>query len=86
MNDFINEVFNFIPKHYIKEIQEKNNSDFLSDLQKKDLYMPTIKFKENQQFYYFVNSVVINEGLGKLLLNTKDIPKIYFARIQYSGR
>ena len=78
MNDFINEVFNFIPKDYIKEIQEKNNSDFLSDLQKKDLYKPLIKFKENQQFYYFVNSVVINEGLGKLLLNTKDIPKIYF--------
>ena len=69
MDNFINEVFNIIPKDYIKEINEKNNFNFLSDLKNKDLIIPLTKYKDNQQYIYFEDSVLLDETLGRFLLN-----------------
>ena len=67
---FINESLQNLPKDYIKEIQEKNNSQFLYNLQNSTLYKPLINYvQNNQQYYYFNNSVLLNEYLGNFILS-----------------
>ena len=67
---FINESLQNLPKDYIKEIQEKNNSQFLYNLQNSALYKPLINYvQNNQQYYYFNNSVLLNEYLGNFILS-----------------
>ena len=68
--NFITESLQNLPKDYIKEIQEKNNSQFLYNLQNSALYKPLINYvQNNQQYYYFNNSVLLNEYLGNFILS-----------------
>ena len=72
---FINESLQNLPKDYIQEIQGKNNSQFLSNLQKIDLYSPLYyKFQEDNQYYYFYNGILINAYLAKFALSLINVP------------
>ena len=66
INIFLKETMNYIPKVYIKERQEKNNSLFKEELKNDKLYTPEIKY--HRDYFYFLNCTILNENLVKYLL------------------
>lgn len=68
-NNLIKEAINSFPNSYIQKIQEKDNFDFLSHLNCKELYQPIINFHQmDNKSYFFENCNLLNESLGKHLL------------------
>ena len=72
INNFLKESMEHLPLEYIKEIQKKNNFGFLSQLESKELYRPSTNLHLEQQYYYFEDSILLNESLGKHLLTKID--------------
>ena len=66
INKYLIEAMKYLPEEYIKEIQEKDNTSFKSELQKEELYM--IEKKYHGEYYYFLNCNLINKYLFEYLL------------------
>ena len=85
-NDFIYEVLQNLPEEYRKEIQTKNNTQFLYDLQNQELYRLLMSYASNQQcYYYFPNCILINEILSQYLFSLIiDINEYnYFEKVNF---
>ena len=69
IDSFLDLIIKNLPKEYIKKIKDINNSLFLTEFFKKELYTPDIKYyQNNKNYFYFSNCRIINKNLAKCLL------------------
>ena len=72
MDSFLLELYDNLPKDYLKAIQESDKNNFLESIRNHELYSVELKKYEQNKYLYFKNCIFLNENLVQYLMANND--------------